>query len=70
MTKKLFYVKPATMVVCAAGGSLLAASGITVGGEDFPWESGAKENDNDWQVSTRRGLTIAFEDDSQTDDAW
>ena len=58
------------MVVCAAGGSLLAASGITVGGEDFPWESGAKENDNDWQVSTRRGLTIAFEDDSQTDDAW
>lgn len=70
MTKRLFYVKPATTAICAAGGSLLAASGITGSGDDFPWEQGAKENDNTWQVAPRRDLSITFEDDTNDGTTW
>lgn len=71
MKKKLFYVKPTTTVICAEGGSLLAASGgISVGGEDFPWELGATGNDDPWQIPTRSDLAIGLEDAPEDDDAW
>ena len=40
MKKQIFYTKPCLKVLKAETGSLLAASGITVGGDDFEW--GAK----------------------------
>ena len=37
MKKQIFYTKPCLKVLKAETGSLLAASGITVGGDDFEW---------------------------------
>lgn len=59
------------MVVCAAGGSLLAGSGITGKGDDFTWETGAKKNEDDWDMAAKtRYQPIDFYDDQDADDEW
>lgn len=56
MKKQIFYTKPCLKVLKAETGSLLAASGITGGGDDWGW--GAKGSN--------------FYDDTDTEDdvAW